>query len=50
MIREELNESEREAEWAGSLQEQTGTRRRRLNDAHTAVWAGRKGERERSEL
>lgn len=30
-------EREGQSEWAGSLQEQSGTRRR-LNDAHTAVW------------
>ncbi|KAI9534048.1 hypothetical protein NQZ68_016766 [Dissostichus eleginoides] len=37
MIREGLKGG-RGSEWAGSLQEQSGTRRRRLNDAHTAVW------------
>ena len=37
MIREGLKGG-RGSEWAGSLQEQSGTRRRRWNDAHTAVW------------
>lgn len=49
MITEGLKREESESEWAGSLQEQTRTRR--LNDAHAAVWGGGEttGEREKRE-